>query len=182
VLRGAIVAGVFALVPCIAVYGPAGTVRESLTWARYVAPTLAQGQQRGTPTSLTLGGIDVPQVVPQNLSAPFAVVRASEAMGLWRYRGGNLPPLARWWLTLCAIGGPLLAILLTRRLPPEQQAAWVLVVALMAGPLVRPSYLPAMLPALLVLLKRRAPAVAPVIHPAQESAWHSTEAARSPVP
>jgi hypothetical protein len=157
VIPGAAAVSAVALLSCLAVLGPGRTVSETRVWITRVAPTLAQGQRDGRArASQTLLGRPVSETLPANFSVAFFPVWATERLGIWTYPGeGNLPAPARLWLMVCSFGAPLLAIVLTRRLPPDEQAAWVLVVALLAGPLVRPTYVPAVLPAILVIRKHR---------------------------
>lgn len=143
---------------CVGVVGAGRFLSDSLTWWTRVLPPLTQGQFWGGSLAVLRQGIG-PLDILGNLSLSFVPIQLAVLAG-WDYQGGLLPLGLRLYLTAVGILTPLLVLWRTRRMPALEQAAFVLVSAALAAPIVRPYVLPlALLPlALWVSRKPRGPA------------------------
>ena len=81
---------------------------------------------------------------PDNYSFSMGVLRAAQLMG-WHYVGGPLVGLPKLWLSGAAIAGPLVTLLLTRRLELRWRVALITVAAAWCAPLCWSTYLPLVL-------------------------------------
>ncbi|HZP83461.1 MAG TPA: glycosyltransferase 87 family protein [Chthonomonadaceae bacterium] len=103
-------------------------------WARSVLPVVGQGTFNN-----------------DNVSLSFAVLRLARGLG-WNYAGGPLPGIARFYLTVMELLGPLTVAYLTRRCERQMQTACVAAAALLFAPLCWTCYLALLLtPAALAL-------------------------------
>lgn len=78
---------------------------------------------------------------PDNYSFSMGVLRVARWAG-WHYAGGPLTGLPKLWLSFAAIAGPLLTLLLTRRLSVRWRVALVSCIAAWCAPLCWSTYLP----------------------------------------
>jgi hypothetical protein len=173
VLLSAGVAVALAVVLAVAALGPAGSVRASAEWFRYVVPALGQGQfDPGQPSlelrlPFELGRLNLPALVPTNLSLTFAPIEAARRAGWWEYQGGQLPRWMRIYLGLAGVLAPLIAARVFRRRPPPLHYALVTAAAVLFSPIFKLTNLPLLLaPAAAALGARRG-------RPAQPSADHA---------
>jgi hypothetical protein len=103
-------------------------------WAKSVLPVVGQGTFNN-----------------DNVSLSFAVLRLARGLG-WNYAGGPLPGIARFYLTVMELLGPLTVACLTRRCEKRMQTACVAAAALLFAPLCWTCYLALLLtPAALAL-------------------------------
>lgn len=93
-------------------------------WAHAVLPVAGQGTFNSDNYSFSMG-----------------VLRIARLAG-WEYQGGPLNGLPKLWLSFAAIAGPLLTLLLTRRLSVRWRVALVSCVAAWCAPLCWSTYLP----------------------------------------
>ena len=115
-------------------------------WARAVLPIAGQGTFN-----------------PDNYSFSMGVLRAAQGFG-WHYAGGPLVGLPKAWLNVAAVGGPLLALCLTRHLSLRPRVALITVAAAWCAPLCWSTYLPlALIPLALAV-----------------AAWRNRDATRKP--
>lgn len=144
VARGAALALALGLVVGCAVIGPVRFVGALVDWARYMLPVVGQGTFATDPT---YGGT--------NVSLSFAALRLARELG-WEYRAGPLPAWARLHLTVLGVGAPLLAALLTRRVPDAAlRYGLVTAAAVLFAPLCWATYLPLLLAPLAIAVRLR---------------------------
>jgi|GEM_PF-1471601 len=124
------------------VFGPVKFLGWFLDWVRYMVPVVGQGTFAFDPQ---FGGT--------NVSLSFSGLRVVRALG-WEYRPGPLPQWARLYLTVMALGAPLLTAWLARRTEPVMRYALVTVAAVLFAPLCWATYLPLLLAPLAVVLHR----------------------------
>jgi hypothetical protein len=114
--------------------GSLAGVRSYYDWAKDFLPVISQGT-----------------FFKHNLSLSFVGLRFARLLG-WRYEIGPLPLLARIYLDVMEVIGPLLFGWLSRKKKPEIQYACVTAGAILFGPLCWTTYLPILLaPATLLL-------------------------------
>ena len=93
-------------------------------WAHAVLPVAGQGTFN-----------------PDNFSFSMGVLRVAQWLG-WHYAGGPLVGLPKLWLSFAAVAGPLLTLLLSRRLSVRWRVALVSCAAAWCAPLCWSTYLP----------------------------------------
>jgi len=92
-----------------------------------------------------------------NWSIPFAGIRLAHALGIVP-NSGTLPPLARFYLSACAVAGPLGAMVAARKLSPNLRLSLVACAAILCAPLCWSLYMPLLLLPLAVWVgERRTP-------------------------
>jgi hypothetical protein len=131
--------------------GPRGLVRSSTDWLRFVAPTLGQGQfDPGDPSlelrlPYDLGSVELPILVPTNLSVSFAPIAIARRAGWWDYRGGELPAPLRIYLAVTALAAPIAAAWIFRRRNPAMHYALIVCAASVFAPIFRLTNVPLLL-------------------------------------
>ena len=142
VVRSAAVALGAGLAAGFLVFGPGTFLGWFLDWARYMVPVVGQGTF----------AVD-PQYGGTNVSLSFGGLRAVRALG-WEYHPGPLPQWARLYLTVMAVGAPLVTMWLWRRAEPVLRYALVTVAAVLFAPLCWATYLPLLLAPLAIVAGR----------------------------
>lgn len=133
--------------------GPAGYAAAWWDW-RHMLPVIGQGMLH-----------------PENYSVSMASLRLARRAGLWEYGTGPAPLPVRVYLSVCAVGAPLLFLRLSRRWSPRLRYAGLNVVAVFFAPLAWNIFLPALLaPAAVWWGERRAPPRRPGAEPADGKA------------
>jgi len=89
-----------------------------------------------------------------NWSIPFAGLRIAHALGAIP-ASGTLPPLARFYLSACAVAGPLGAMVLARKLSPNLRLSLVACAAILCAPLCWSLYMPLLLMPLAIWIGER---------------------------
>ncbi|MGH7552206.1 MAG: glycosyltransferase 87 family protein, partial [Longimicrobiales bacterium] len=146
--------------------GPRGLVRSSTEWLRFVAPSLGQGQfEPGDPSlelrlPFDLGRVELPILVPTNLSVSFAPIAIARRAGWWEYRGGELPAPMRIYLAVIAIAAPIAAAWLFRRRTRPMHYALIVCAATVFAPIFRLTNVPLLLIPIAIALGERHRAVA----------------------
>jgi hypothetical protein len=162
-LRSAVPVALAAVGIAIFVLGPADFLKENATWFRDIAPTLGQGQldpgDRSAELVLPggLGRVDMPIVLPPNLSLSFAPLQLARSLGWWSPPPGNLGTPLRLYLILLGVGAPVLVGWLQRRRSVTMHSSLVLSAALLFAPILKITNLPlVLLPIVVGLGERRA--------------------------
>jgi hypothetical protein len=153
-LPGLAAAVVLCVGACLIVFGLDGTVAYVIHWTRDIMPTVSQGQFWGESLEALKAGGLTPVHYFSNLSLSFLPVQIAVLAG-WGHDGGALPAGVRAYLTLIAIGGPLVAAWLTRHRTVNVQASIIMAAALLCAPIVRPYVLAIALVVLAALREER---------------------------
>lgn len=113
-------------------------MESCLTWFKDVLPSLSQGSWSNA-----------------NLSISFGFLRILRYSGLWNYRGGELPLLAKSWLCFCSITAPCIIGWLLSDKSKTLQFSAIACGAILFSPICWASYLPILLTPISIIFHQR---------------------------
>ncbi len=160
-VAGAAIITFVAVAIAVIALGLGGFIESCREWFTYVMPVLAQGQfDPGNPITelrlpFGLGALELPAIIPNNLSISFLPIQLARWAGWWEYAGGPLPTAMRIYLTVAGVAAPVTAAWIFRRQPRDLHYALVITAALLFAPIFRVTNVPLLVAPVAILMRLR---------------------------